>query len=67
MYVYVKVGAVIHQPRVEVFLGIDDVIFLGKGGRVAYYGPAKVQSPQSTRHENDWGQLCPVFHSFKGP
>lgn len=39
-----KVGAVIHQPRVEVFLGIDDVIFLGKGGRVAYYGPAKVRA-----------------------
>ena len=36
------IGAVIHQPRIEVFLGVDDVIFLGRGGRVAYYGPAKV-------------------------
>ncbi len=34
------IAAVIHQPRIEVFLGVDDVIFLGRGGRVAYYGAA---------------------------
>jgi hypothetical protein len=39
------IAAVIHQPRVEVFLGVDDVIFLGKGGRVAYYGPAREAVP----------------------
>jgi ABC-type multidrug transport system ATPase subunit len=35
------IAAVIHQPRIEVFLGVDDVIFLGRGGRVAYYGSAR--------------------------
>jgi ABC-type multidrug transport system ATPase subunit len=36
------IGAVIHQPRVEIFYSVHDVLFLGKEGRVAYYGPAKV-------------------------
>lgn len=36
------IASVIHQPRIEVFLGVDDVIFLGRGGRLAYYGAAKV-------------------------
>lgn len=35
------IAAVIHQPRIEVFLGVDDVIFLGRGGRLAYYGAAR--------------------------
>lgn len=39
------IAAVIHQPRIEVFLGVDDVIFLGRGGRLAYYGAAKVRRP----------------------
>lgn len=31
--------AVVHQPRYEVFNAFDDVILLGKGGRLVYCGP----------------------------
>ena len=30
--------AVIHQPRYEIFMAFDDVLFLGKGGRTVYLG-----------------------------
>ncbi len=35
----VTAAAVVHQPRHEVFQLFNDVLLLGKGGRVAYYGP----------------------------
>lgn len=30
---------VIHQPRSEIFSLIDDVLLLGRGGKVVYLGP----------------------------
>lgn len=51
------IAAVVHQPRVEVFKRLDDVLFLGTQkvgedeeevvGRVAYYGPGKVSQSVS--------------------
>ena len=33
------VAAVIHQPSISSFLEFDDLLLLGKGGRVIYHGP----------------------------
>lgn len=35
------VASVIHQPRYEVFSLFDDVLLLGKGGVVIYFGPVQ--------------------------
>ncbi len=36
----------IHQPRVEAYRLIDNVILLATGGRLAYYGPAFPDAPE---------------------
>ena len=33
------VVAVLHQPRYEIFEMFDDVLLLGKGGKMVYFGP----------------------------
>jgi len=33
------IAAVIHQPSISAFLEFDDLLLLGKGGRVVYHGP----------------------------
>jgi ABC-type multidrug transport system ATPase subunit len=35
------IAAVIHQPSLSSFLEFDDLLLLGKGGRVIYHGPVK--------------------------
>eukprot|EP01080_Neovahlkampfia_damariscottae_P000220 gene220-4466_t len=35
----IPVVTVIHQPRYEIFSMIDDILLLGKGGRVVFLGP----------------------------
>eukprot|EP00039_Didymoeca_costata_P009519 m.126277 g.126277 ORF g.126277 m.126277 type:complete len:897 (-) comp14512_c0_seq3:966-3656(-) len=35
------VVTVLHQPRYEIFQMFDEVLFLGKGGRTVYLGPAE--------------------------
>lgn len=35
----IPVITVIHQPRYEIFSMFDDVLLLGKGGRIVYLGP----------------------------
>lgn len=34
----VTVAAVIHQPGAPLFLALDDLLLLGRGGRTVYYG-----------------------------
>lgn len=34
------VVAVLHQPRNEIFRGLDDLLLLAPGGRTVYFGPA---------------------------
>ena len=35
------VVAVLHQPRNEIFRGLDDLLLLAPGGRTVYFGPAR--------------------------
>jgi ABC-type multidrug transport system ATPase subunit len=35
------IASVIHQPRYEIYEMFDDVLLLGKGGKVVYQGPGK--------------------------
>lgn len=35
------IAAVIHQPSLSSFLCFDDLLLLGKGGRVVYHGPVR--------------------------
>lgn len=41
----VTVVAVLHQPRIEIFRELDDVILLLPGGRTAYIGPCNEAKP----------------------
>eukprot|EP01028_Stygiella_incarcerata_P014157 TRINITY_DN9121_c1_g1_i5.p1 TRINITY_DN9121_c1_g1~~TRINITY_DN9121_c1_g1_i5.p1 ORF type:complete len:650 (+),score=169.31 TRINITY_DN9121_c1_g1_i5:340-2289(+) len=50
------VVSVIHQPRYEIFLMFDDIILLGKGGRVVYAGPTS----KVMKYFNRLGFECPV-------
>jgi hypothetical protein len=49
------VVSVIHQPRYEIFLMFDDIILLGKGGRVVYAGPTS----KAMAYFNQMGFQCP--------
>lgn len=37
----ILVAAVIHSPSPSVFRQFDDLLLLGQGGRVVYFGPRK--------------------------
>ncbi|KAG2383010.1 hypothetical protein C9374_004977 [Naegleria lovaniensis] len=54
----ITVVAVVHQPRYEIFQMFDDVILLGKGGRVAYAGPC---STAMDYFKNELQLECPPF------
>ena len=36
----------IHQPRIEAYKLVDNLIFLVHGGRLVYYGPAYPDAPE---------------------
>lgn len=56
----VTVVAVIHQPRVEIFESISDLLILEPGGRVAFQGPQKAAVPYFT---SVCGMRVPAGHN----
>lgn len=40
-----SVITVIHQPRYSIFQAFDDVMLLGKGGKLVYLGPSTLALP----------------------
>jgi ABC-type multidrug transport system ATPase subunit len=51
----ITVVTVIHQPRYEIFTLIDDVLLLGKGGKVVYHG----ESTKALGYFENLGFKCP--------
>lgn len=51
----ITVATVIHQPRYEIFTMIDDVLLLGKGGKVVYHGESK----NALKYFESIGFKCP--------
>ena len=47
--------ATLHQPRSSIWHGLDDVLLMAPGGRVAYHGPAD----DALRHFARLGHRCP--------
>jgi hypothetical protein len=56
----VTVVAVIHQPRVEIFESISDLLILEPGGRVAFQGPQEAALPYFT---SVCGMTVPAGHN----
>ncbi len=56
----ITVVAVIHQPRVEIFEQIDDLVLLEPGGRVAFQGPQQAAVPYFSE---TCGMVVPPSHN----
>ena len=54
------VGAVIHQPRYEIFKSFDDIILLCPGGKVAYIGALS----EVEKYFTSLGYKVTEFHRF---
>ncbi|RHZ83223.1 hypothetical protein Glove_99g57 [Diversispora epigaea] len=55
----ITVAAVIHSPSEKSFKMFDDLMLLGKGGRVVYFGPRD----QAMKHFNELGFILPEDES----
>ena len=51
---------VIHQPRADIFEYIDEILLLGKGGRMVYFGTTDgaVQALKAGIRDIDISQVC---------